>query len=158
MVLGKQMANASPLCEIFPFKDKKIVQFCVGVHHSIILTDDGLVYVCGSNAQGEHGSSDYDSCPYRHLDRFNGVPVKYIAASGFFSMFQTIDNRVWYCGFHSPDMFEDRGQKKKKQMYELTQFTPSMGDDSTIDKIYLGKWHRFFISKTNQVWVGGVNS
>jgi alpha-tubulin suppressor-like RCC1 family protein len=141
MVIGSTVPNPeSPLVDVFPFKNKKIVQFCTGDYHSLLLTDDGLVYGCGYNGNGEHGGGNYLTCPYRHLDCFYGIPVKFIGAGDYMSLFQTVDNRVWCCGTNDKTSLgvgkEYIGQHSVRQLVELVQFSP-ISPSMKVKKIYM---------------------
>lgn len=43
------------------FKDKKISLISAGAHHSVIMTQQGDVYVCGNNKDGQLGLGDCEA-------------------------------------------------------------------------------------------------
>lgn len=74
-------------------KKVKIIQAACGRHHSLFLSDDGVVYACGDNAKGQCGLGTISTTPVLKPKRikYYGPPIIKVGCGAFFSVI--LDNK-----------------------------------------------------------------
>ncbi|OHT10009.1 hypothetical protein TRFO_20922 [Tritrichomonas foetus] len=82
-------------------ENDKIVQICSGYFHFVALSENGIVYTCGINEQGELGTGNYiGSYTFVPLLSLRNHFIVQIDAGYFHSTFLSSEGRVFSCGFN----------------------------------------------------------
>lgn len=92
----------NPLASWFPGDDTLAIESVTcGFNHSIVQLTDGSLYSFGSNTWGELGIGSTTSPVYPTRITFfdeRGIQVKKVALGNSFTLFLTVDGRVYGCG------------------------------------------------------------
>lgn len=78
----------------------RVTQVACGQIHTLLLTDEGSVLGCGSNAQGQLGVKDPQLKVTEILPDLKGKEVRFLAAGDAYSLFAS-RTRLWVCGNNS---------------------------------------------------------
>ena len=135
----------------------KISKIYAGADHSLFLTENGKVFVCGSNANGRTGRNTISGnilIPEQITDVIGSLTITQISAGYAHSLFLTNDGKVYACGLN------DNG---------VTGLNLSSGDtlvptqitslnSLVITQISAGYQHALFLTNTGDVYVCGNNA
>jgi alpha-tubulin suppressor-like RCC1 family protein len=80
-----------------------IIAIAAGYGHSLFLRSDGRVYACGSNNQGQLGTTTSSSTPIEILTTNIGTtfPITAIDTGRYHSLFRRSDGKVYACGYNN---------------------------------------------------------
>ena len=128
-----------------------IVSVAVSKHHSLFLTDEGRVWGCGYNCEGQLGLGEHRGGLQREPVLIENLPVIDKIAAGYHSMFLDFEGSVWVCGWN---YYGELGLKHKKTIY-----TPiKVVDLPVIVEISAGYLHSLFLDIDGKVWSCGMNN
>ena len=122
-----------------------------GLLHSLFLKNDGTVWACGENADGQLGDGTNTSKNTPVLVTSLGTTVTAVAAGWGHSLFLKNDSTVWACGDNS---FGELGDGTGIGRTTPVQVT-SLG--TTVTAIAVGEYHSLFLKNDGTVWACGDN-
>ena len=150
------------------FDDVKIMQVCCGERHSLVLTEEGVVYGWGDNRYGQTGvgeevttssrqssSQEDDGQQYENVitkpKPWNiGKKVSKIHCSKYQSFAITTDGNVYCCGLN--DQCQLGSQLKKDEKV----FTPKLIDNMVnVESIVTSETNAYFITKNGDIYFHG---
>lgn len=131
-----------------------IKDISAGGHHSLFLKDDGTVWGCGWNDDGQLGDTIAANKLIPTQMNFPlGTIITDIAAGYSFSLFLKDDGTVWSCGNNTYGQLGDSSTIVKKTPVQV--IFPA---GTIISKIFAGSNHALFIENDGSVWVCGNNT
>jgi alpha-tubulin suppressor-like RCC1 family protein len=127
-----------------------IVAISAGEQHSLFLKNDGTVWACGSNAQGQLGQGNYTNATVPvQVTVVSGVTA--ISAGHMHSLFLKSDGTVWACGNNA------NGQLGEG-MTSLEKTSPvQVSGLSGVTAISGGTYHSLFLKNDGTAWACGSN-
>lgn len=131
-----------------------IKQVSCGFFHSIILTEDNRLWVCGTNTSGELGLNAKNYEKYEDWTEINwsNGPIKEIIAEDFHSFVLTKDGEIWACG---SNMIGELGLGSKDKQNVLTKVELPSG--LRVKQISSSCTHTLILTEDNQLLVSGDN-
>jgi hypothetical protein len=147
--------------------DKTIVQVACGWYHTIFLDDNGNVYSCGENNNGQLGyTNDGNVETPRKItpatgDDLIGKTIVQVVCGYYHTIFLDDNGNVYSCGYN------DNGQLgyTNDNIFNTNVFTPKQiepapGDDLSGKKIVqvaCGSYHTIFLDDNGNVYSCGLN-
>jgi alpha-tubulin suppressor-like RCC1 family protein len=130
-------------------------QVVAGRYHTMILAEDGTVFACGYNANGQLGLGD---TAYRNT--FTAVPAlpdgkvaKQVVAGRYHTMILAEDGTVFACGYNF------YGQLGLGDTTDRNTFTavPALPDDKVAKQVVAGSNHSMILAEDGTVFASGWN-
>ena len=135
-----------------------ISKIAAGTLHSVFLTSDGKVYVCGDNAYGQLGNGNTlgtDSSTAIQVSSLNSQIIRDITCGWYCSIFITNSRQdAYFCGDNSGGQY---GQGNTISSLSPTS-TLSIGGPLTISAISGGGYSLLFLTNDGKVYSCGRNS
>ena len=129
-----------------------VKQIACGSTHAFILKNDGTVWSCGYNTNGELGLGDSDSKnTFTQVSTNINNDVKQIACGDWHTFIIKNDGSLWACGNNSGQF--GLGHTDDKSTF--TQVTTNINND--VKEIATGYEHTFIIKNDGSVWACGYN-
>ena len=131
-----------------------IKQVVAGERHTMILTEDGRVFACGMNHEGQLGLGDYDDrLTITEVTLPKDVVVAQIVAGNYHTMVITEDNQVFACGLR------DEGQLGLgNYLYDTNIFTAVTPPENVVIKqVVAGGYHTMILADDGTVFACGDN-
>lgn len=141
-----------------------------GVDHSMILKEDGTVWVAGSNAYGQLGlgADESDRTKFTQVttdSQGNALAnVTAIASGDYHSMILKEDGSVWVTGSNTFPIENSKQQKAGQlglgdEIDELIKFTQIPTESiGKIQTIAAGAYHSMLLAENGTLWATGANS
>ena len=151
--LGRTVDTANPASTpsiISALNSFTISAIAGGDSHTVFLTNDGKVYSCGRNNNGQLGQSTSTTTP-SIISTLNSFTISAIACGGGHTVFLTNDGKVYSCGYNG---YGQLGQS-------TTTTTPSIIstlNSFTISAISCGGSHTVFLTNNGKVYSCGLNT
>lgn len=123
---------------IYPqaFEQHAIVDIAAGLDHTIFLTDEQNIYVCGQNQNGEGG---IPAAPIIFLPMLmNHFKCKSIHCGASHSFFLCDDNSLWACGLNTNGQLGINSKKKKYSVPTGVSFGSEEDNALRITKVVCG--------------------
>lgn len=143
--------------EIPRVADEKIKEIVLGIHHSMMLTESGKVYVCGRNGCGQLGlgeDSDFEISSWIESDIPAGERVEQIVLGSFYSMILTKSGKMYGCGNNHCGQLALGGDA---DVYMPTWSEISLPEGEQVLKIALGDDHSMVLTKSGNMYGCGSN-
>lgn len=81
-----------------PGVDGSVVEVAGGGNHTLVLLDDGVAMVSGSNDENQLGCDGPGTATFTRVSHPEGLRWTHVAAGWAFSVFVDEKNRLWTCG------------------------------------------------------------
>ena len=127
-----------------------IKEIYCGGYHTLILKNDGTLWGCGYNANGELGLGDTNSRYTFTKITTNGDNIKEIYC-GYHTLILKNDGTLWGCGRN------DYGQLGLGDTTNRTTFTKITINANDIKEIYCGINHTVILKNNSTLWSTGYN-
>ena len=146
---GEQNVKSLTKLEI----DAKIVDIAVGESHNLCLTDNGKLYVFGSNDYHQLGMAEPDQSTVVKCDFFwdNDITLVGINTGGWHNICMDDKGNYWGFGWSS---YAQLGVDNK---YNAPKKMKIAENNDGIEQISLGPWHSLFLTMDNKVYTCGYN-
>jgi alpha-tubulin suppressor-like RCC1 family protein len=171
---GNTIVSLSPLLS-FTMGNHIITQVACGgrsvnnsiIHHSLFLTNDGKVFACGSNSNGQlgdgtSGTGTNKSTPISILTTNIGtsLPITAISAVGYHSLFLRSDGKVFACGRNDFGQLGDGTFTSSSTPIAINTgtLTTNIGTSLPIIAIAAGESHSLFLRSDGKVFACGLNN
>ena len=128
-----------------------VEQISCGYNHTFILKNDGSVYSCGLNGNGQLGLGD-DIHRYTFTQVTNN-DIKQIACGNSYTFILKNDGSVWACGGNSSGQL---GLGNYTDKNTFTQVTTNINND--VKQVSCGDFHTFIIKNDGSVYSCGDNA
>ena len=133
-----------------------VKQIACGVDHTVILKNDGSVWACGYNYDGELGLGNTTSQTiFTQVTTNINNDVKQIACGGYFTFIIKNDGSVWTCGYNNYGQL-GLGAMDDNAHKTFTQVTTNINND--VKQIACGRSFTFIIKNDGSVWCCGYNN
>jgi len=159
--LGRTVDAANPQGTpsiILTLNSFTISAIACGRDHTLFLTNEGKVYSCGRNADGQLGRTVDLANPQRTpsiISTLDPFTISAIAGGGYHTVFLTNDGKVYSCGRNSS------GQLGRTVNTANPRETPSIIstlDPFKVSAIACGSYHTVFLTNDGKVYSCGDNS
>ncbi len=159
--LGRTVDAANPQGTpsiILTLNSFTISAIACGRDHTLFLTNEGKVYSCGRNADGQLGRTVDLANPQRTpsiISTLDPFTISAIAGGGYHTVFLTNDGKVYSCGRNSS------GQLGRTVNTANPRETPSIIstlDPFKVSAIACGSYHTVFLTNHGKVYSCGFNS
>ena len=144
--------------EITFFNGINIIQIVGGVHHTIFLTNDGKVYSCGANNDGQLGlgyASDTGEIIIQEITYFstNDINITNVECGEKHTIFVASNGKVYGCGFNSSGQLGLGNTTQQNTPVEITYF---LGSELFSDVI-CGRFNTILVASDNKIYGCGYN-
>ncbi len=150
--LGNTTSQNTPQ-QILALNSLTISAIACGGRHTIFLTNDGKVYCCGANFNGELGlgNTTNHSTP-QQISALNSFAISAIACGYSHTLFLTNDGKVYTCGSNTS------GQLGQSQATTTPTIISTNIGSLTISAISGGDAHSLFLTNDGKVYSCGRNT
>ena len=124
--------------------------YCGGMH-TIILKNDGTLWGCGWNKDGQLGLGDKDNRTTFTIIGINSGNIKEIYSSGDHTIILKNDNTLWTCGYND---YGSLGLGDTNDRYIFTQITNNVDN---VKLIWCGGHHTLILKNDGTLWGCGYN-
>ena len=130
-----------------------VKQIACGFNQTFIIKNDGSVWSCGLNEQGQLGLNDKTNRKtFTQVTTNINNDVKQIACSLHYTFILKNDGSVWSCGYNDYGQL-GLGDTTKRNIF--TKITTNINND--VKQIYCGYLHTFILKNDGSVWSCGRN-
>ena len=132
----------------------EIKQIACGYRHTFILKNDGSVWSCGYNSNGQLGlNNTTDTNTFTKVTTNINNDVKQIACGYEYTYILKNDGSLWSCGKNN---YGQLGLGNTTNKSTFTQVTTNINND--VKQIACGTYHIFIIKNDGSVWSCGHNT
>ena len=142
--------NKSTFTQITTNTDNIKSIYCGGTH-TIILKNDGTLWGCGWNKDGQLGLGDKDNRTTFTIIGINSGNIKEIYSSGDHTIILKNDNTLWTCGYND---YGSLGLGDTNDRYIFTQITNNVDN---VKLIWCGGHHTLILKNDGTLWGCGYN-
>ena len=128
-----------------------IKQIYCGWEHTFILKNDGTLWGCGYNGNGQLGLGDTNNRTTFTQITTNTDNIKSIYCGAGHSFILKNDGTLWSCGNNA---YGRLGLGDTTHKYTFTQVTTNADD---IKSVYCGGYHTFILKNNGTLWSTGYN-
>jgi alpha-tubulin suppressor-like RCC1 family protein len=135
-----------------------IKQIHCGMYHTVVLTGDSQLFVCGYNEYGQLGIKDRSNIiKFTKLDDFSwqNTGIKQITCGGNHTYVLTNDNQLFTCGRNTEGQL-GLGDLENRNIFTKLSNVPWQNTD--INQIVCGGYHTFVLTNDNQIYACGNNT
>ena len=136
-----------------------VKQISCGMNYTMILKNDGSLWACGYNADGELGlgTNDYDAhSTLTQVTTNINNDVKQVSCSHYGHTFIVKnDGSLWSCGYNGSGEL-GLGTNDYDAHSTLTQVTTNINND--VKQVYCGSQHTYIVKNDGSIWSCGSNS
>ena len=131
----------------------KVVQVACGNNHTFILYNDGSLWACGDNYEGQLGlNNNTTQKTFTQVTTNINNDVKYVACGATHTMIVKNDGSLWACGNNGSGQLGLNNTTDKKI---FTQVTTNINND--VKQIACGSDYTFILKNDGSVWSCGGN-
>ena len=123
-----------------------------GYYYTLILENDGTLWGCGGNGNGELGLGDTNNRTTFTQITTNADNIKEIYCGGYHTLILKNDGTLWGCGYNG---YGNLGSGDTTNKNTFTQITTNAND---IKEIYCGYNHTFILKNDGTLWSCGWNN
>ena len=124
---------------------------CCGAYHTLILKNDGTLWGCGYNEQGQLGLGDNTNRNTFTQVTTNADNVKSVYCGYYHTLILKNDGTLWGCG---NNQYGQLGLGDGGNRYTFTQITTNADD---IKSVYCGGYHTLILKNDGTLWGCGYN-
>ena len=140
----------------------KIIDVACGLGHTIVLTDNGKVYSCGYNLDGQLGLgdiTDYKILKEMDLSNISSGKIIKIACSNKSTFVLTDDGYIYGCGYNNQGLLglNNTNQKNILTQMKLSSTILGFNISGKIIDIKTGLNHAILLTDTGKVYGCGQN-
>ena len=145
--------NRNTFTQVTTNINNDVRQIACGVYYTVILKNDGSVWSCGYNGNGNLGLADTtDRSTFSQVTTNINNDVKQIACGLYHTIILKNDGSLWSCGLN------DKGQlglndTTNKNIF--TQVTTNINND--VKLVDCGAYHTFILKNDGSLWSCGLN-
>ena len=126
--------------------------YCIGASHNFILKNDGTLWSCGYNGNGNLGLGDTSYRTTFTQVTTNADNIKSICCGCHFTLVLKNDGTLWGCGNNSS------GQLGLGDSNNRTIFTQVTTNADDVKSVYCGWNHTLILKNDGTLWSTGYNS
>ena len=149
--LGDNTNSRTTFTQITTNTDDIKSVYC-GYAHTLILKNDGTLWGCGRNYEGQLGLGDTTNRTTFTKITTNTDDIKSVYCGGYYTLILKNDGTLWGCGYNGHG---ELGLGDTTNKNTFTQITTNAND---IKEIYCGYNHTFILKNDGTVWGCGYNS
>ena len=128
-----------------------IKQVYCGYYHTFILKNDGTLWGCGANGNGQLGLGDNTNRTTFTQVTTNTDDIKSVYCGGYHTFILKNDGTLWSCGSNGNG---ELGLGDTSGRSTFTQITTNADDAKTF---YCSYYHTFMLKTDGSLWVCGAN-
>ena len=128
-----------------------IKQVYCGYYHTFILKNDGTLWGCGANGNGQLGLGDNTNRNTFTQVTTNADNIKEIYCGGDYTFILENNGTLWSCGYNS------YGQLGLGDTTDRNTFTQVTTNTDNIKSIYCGGCHTLILKNNGTLWSCGYN-
>ena len=128
-----------------------IKEIYLGGEHTIILKNDGTLWGCGRNIEGQLGVGDTNSRSIFKQITVNTDNIKSVYCGYNYTLILKNDNTLWGCGDNT------YGQLGLEDRSSRTTFTKITANADNIKSVYCGAEQTFILKNDGTLWGCGYN-
>ena len=130
-----------------------VKQIACGQYYSFIIKNDGSVWSCGTNDDGQLGLGDTTSRSAFTKVTTNVSNVKEIVCGYEHTFMIKNDGSLWACGYNGTGQLGSGSTGNYKTTF--TKVTTNINND--VKQAACGMYHTFILKKDGSVWCCGIN-
>ena len=130
-----------------------VEKIACGKNHAFILKNDGSIWACGYNSNGQLGLGDTNyRTTFTQVTTNINNDVKEVCCGGYHSFILKKDGSLWSCGYNDSGQLglNDYGNRSV-----FTKVTTNINND--VEKIACGQEHVLILKKDGSLWGCGYN-
>ena len=120
-------------------------------YHTLILKNDGTLWGCGYNYDGELGLGDTTNRTTFTQITTNADNIKSVYCGGYHTLILENDGTLWGCGLNA------YGQLGLGDTTNRSTFTQITTDTNDIKSVYCGDHYTFILKNDGTLWSCGYN-
>ena len=146
--LGLEDTNVKTVFTIIDSNPGNIKSICCGDAHTLILQNDGTLWGCGRNAEGQLGLGDKTG---RTTFTKIANDVKSVYCGQYYTLILKNDGTLWSCGQNT------NGQLGLDDKNDRTIFTKITTNADNIKSVYCGSLYTLILKNDGTLWGCGAN-
>ena len=123
-----------------------IKEIYCGAYHTFILKNDGTLWGCGANGNGQLGLGDNTNRNTFTQVTTNADNIKEIYCGGDYTFILENNGTLWGCGLN------DHGQLGLGNTTNRKTFTQVTTNTNDIKQVYCGYYHTFILKNDGNLW------
>ena len=145
--------NKTSFTQVTPNINNDVKQIVCGSTHTFILKNDGSIWSCGYNYNGQLGLGDpANKTMFLKVTTNINNDVKQIACGEYHTFILKNDGSIWSCGYNNSGQL---GLGDTTQRSTFTQVTTNINND--VKQIVCGSTHTFILKTNGTLWACGYN-
>ena len=155
--LGNKTANITTFTQVTTNINNDVKQVACSMSHTFILKNDGSIYSCGLNSNGELGLGNTTAkTSFTKVTTNINNDVKQIACGMYYTFILKNDGSVWSCGYNYNGQLGIGTSGSSANKTSFTQVTTNINND--VKQIACGNDHTVILKNDGSVWGCGLNT
>ena len=151
--LGNNTNDSSVFTQVITNINNDVKQIACGTHHTMMLKNDGSLWVCGDNSSGQLGLNDTtDRTIFTQVTTDINNDVKQIACGIDHTVILKTDGSVWSCGSNK---YGELGLGDTIVRYTFTQATTNINND--VKQVSCNAYSTMILKNDGSLWSCGNN-